>query len=196
MEEPVGEDVAALAVGDHLDLVDREEADFAVHRHRLDRAHEPARVRRHDALLARDQRHLPRSLCGGNALVVLARQQAQRKADHAGAVAEHAFDRKERLAGVGGPENRGDLRIAHDALDSRASSGRFQAMLIAQISDLHIQKGGKPAYGRVDTVSMLRRAVEALNALDPQPDVVLATGDLVERGSAEEYGILKEILAP
>ncbi len=69
-------------------------------------------------------------------------------------------------------------------------------MLIAQISDLHIQKGGKPAYGLVDTVSMLRRAVEALNALDPQPDVVLATGDLVERGSAEEYAILREILAP
>jgi 3',5'-cyclic AMP phosphodiesterase CpdA len=69
-------------------------------------------------------------------------------------------------------------------------------MLIAQISDLHIQKGGKPAYGRVDTVSMLKRAVAALNALDPQPDVVLATGDLVERGSTEEYGILRDILAP
>jgi Icc protein len=67
-------------------------------------------------------------------------------------------------------------------------------MLIAQITDLHIQRDGKPAYGTVDTVSFLKRAVAALNALDPQPDVVLATGDLVERGSAEEYGLLKEVL--
>ncbi|MBI1244935.1 MAG: phosphodiesterase [Alphaproteobacteria bacterium] len=69
-------------------------------------------------------------------------------------------------------------------------------MLIAQISDLHIQRDGKPAYGVVDTVTMLKKAVETLNALDPQPDVVLATGDLVERGSAEEYAILTEILKP
>jgi len=69
-------------------------------------------------------------------------------------------------------------------------------MLIAQISDLHIQAGGKLAYGKVDTVAYLRKAVATLNALDPQPDVVLATGDLVERGSAEEYGLLREILSP
>lgn len=69
-------------------------------------------------------------------------------------------------------------------------------MLIAQISDLHIQAGGKLAYGKVDTVAFLSQAVATLNALDPQPDIVLATGDLVERGSAEEYGLLREILAP
>jgi 3',5'-cyclic AMP phosphodiesterase CpdA len=69
-------------------------------------------------------------------------------------------------------------------------------MLIAQISDLHIQTDGKLAYGKVDTVSYLTKAVAVLNELDPQPDIVLATGDLVERGSAVEYGLLREILAP
>ncbi len=69
-------------------------------------------------------------------------------------------------------------------------------MLIAQISDLHIQTDGKFAYGKVDTVSYLTQAVAVLNALDPQPDIVLATGDLVERGSAAEYAVLREILAP
>jgi 3',5'-cyclic-AMP phosphodiesterase len=69
-------------------------------------------------------------------------------------------------------------------------------MLIAQISDLHIQTDGKFAYGKVDTVAYLTQAVAVLNALDPQPDIVLATGDLVERGSAPEYAVLREILAP
>jgi 3',5'-cyclic AMP phosphodiesterase CpdA len=69
-------------------------------------------------------------------------------------------------------------------------------MLIAQISDVHIQAGGKPAYGKIDTVAFLAKTVAALNALDPQPDVVLASGDLVERGSAEEYGLLTELLKP
>ena len=35
-----------------------------------------------------------------------------------------------------------------------------------------------------------------VNALDPRPDVVLATGDLVEGGKPEEYARLKRLLAP
>lgn len=69
-------------------------------------------------------------------------------------------------------------------------------MLIAQITDLHIRPGELLAYGRVDTASCLRRAVAALQALDPLPDVVLATGDLVDGGSAEEYTQLRRLLAP
>ena len=33
-------------------------------------------------------------------------------------------------------------------------------------------------------------------ALDPRPDVVLATGDLVEGGKPEEYALLRLLLAP
>ena len=40
MQQAVGEDVAALGIGGELDLVDRQEADAAVDRHRLDRADE------------------------------------------------------------------------------------------------------------------------------------------------------------
>jgi 3',5'-cyclic-AMP phosphodiesterase len=69
-------------------------------------------------------------------------------------------------------------------------------MLIAQISDLHIKPEGKLAYGVVDTAPYLVRAVAWLNALEPQPDVVLATGDLVDRGSPEEYARLREMLGP
>jgi 3',5'-cyclic AMP phosphodiesterase CpdA len=69
-------------------------------------------------------------------------------------------------------------------------------MLIAQITDLHVKHAGKLAYGRVDTLPMLERAVAHLRRLDPQPDVVLLTGDLVDEGSDAEYARLRDALAP
>lgn len=69
-------------------------------------------------------------------------------------------------------------------------------MLIAQISDLHLQAERRPAYGRVDTAAALEAAVTHLNRLDPRPDVVIASGDLVQVGTVAEYALLAEILAP
>ena len=69
-------------------------------------------------------------------------------------------------------------------------------MVIAQITDTHIKPEGVLAYGRLDTTPYLRRAVEHLMSLTPRPDVVLATGDLVDGGLPEEYRRLRELLAP
>jgi 3',5'-cyclic-AMP phosphodiesterase len=69
-------------------------------------------------------------------------------------------------------------------------------MLIAQITDLHILPEGRLAFGHVDTAACLARAVARLGALDPRPDVVVATGDLVDGGSAAEYAHLRRLLAP
>ncbi|NER78200.1 MAG: phosphodiesterase [Leptolyngbya sp. SIO1D8] len=69
-------------------------------------------------------------------------------------------------------------------------------MIIAQISDLHVQPAGQKAYGIVDTNEFLRAAVEQLNRLKPQPDVVIATGDLVDESTEAEYWMLQEILEP
>jgi 3',5'-cyclic-AMP phosphodiesterase len=69
-------------------------------------------------------------------------------------------------------------------------------MIVAQITDLHIKPHGRLAYRMVDTAEHLRRAVAFLNRLDPRPDVVLATGDLVDAGRADEYTRLAELLAP
>ena len=104
-EDPVGKDIAALGIGCELDLVDRQELDLAVDRHGLDRTEKKARGRRNDLFFARDQRH--RMAAGGahRPVVVLPGKQAQREADHAGAVRQHAFHREMRLAGVGRPED-------------------------------------------------------------------------------------------
>src|SRR5690242_8860458 len=55
---------------------------------------------------------------------------------------------------------------------------------------------GALAYGAVDTAACLERAVAALNALSPAPDLAIATGDLVDHGEAEEYAHLRALLAP
>jgi 3',5'-cyclic AMP phosphodiesterase CpdA len=69
-------------------------------------------------------------------------------------------------------------------------------MLIAQISDLHVMPPGELAYGRFDTSASLARCVSHIMQLNPWPDVVLATGDLVDGGSVGEYRRLRELLAP
>ena len=66
-------------------------------------------------------------------------------------------------------------------------------MLIAQITDTHIKLPGKLAYDRVDTARMLRDCVIELQKLDPQPDLIVHTGDLVDVGLAPEYEHLKSI---
>lgn len=73
-------------------------------------------------------------------------------------------------------------------------------MLLAQISDLHVTAPGTLAYGRVDTAAYLARAIDAINALDPLPDAVLVTGDLVDTGGIDEYEharvLLERLVAP
>jgi 3',5'-cyclic AMP phosphodiesterase CpdA len=69
-------------------------------------------------------------------------------------------------------------------------------MVIAQISDLHITVEGALAYGRVDTAGFLTRAIEQILHLSPRPDLVVATGDLVDGGRPEEYRRLRHLLSP
>ncbi|MBP0594257.1 phosphodiesterase [Paraburkholderia sp. LEh10] len=68
-------------------------------------------------------------------------------------------------------------------------------MLLAQISDLHIKRQGALAYEHVDTAAHLARCINRLNALEPRPDAVVITGDLVDQGEPEQYAYLKSLLA-
>jgi Icc protein len=67
-------------------------------------------------------------------------------------------------------------------------------MLIAQISDLHVHGRGERISGLVDANENLARAIEYLNAMEPRPDAVVATGDLTDNGTPEQYAILRELL--
>src|SRR4051794_23887373 len=69
-------------------------------------------------------------------------------------------------------------------------------MIVAQLSDPHIVLPGALLYGRVDTADFLKRAVADLNRLDPPPDIVVITGDLVDKGEPAEYDHLRALLAP
>src|SRR5258708_8705981 len=68
-------------------------------------------------------------------------------------------------------------------------------MLLCQISDLHVTASGQRLHGVVDTVACLERCVRRIIGLDPLPDLVVATGDLVDTPSARAYGLLREMLA-
>lgn len=65
-------------------------------------------------------------------------------------------------------------------------------MLIAQITDLHV--GFVPDDPEEANAQRLRAVVAAICALDPAPDLVLATGDLTEAGTPNSYRDLKAIL--
>lgn len=69
-------------------------------------------------------------------------------------------------------------------------------MLIAQLSDMHLRSEGQLLYDRIDTAAYLERAVAHVLTLDPRPDVVIMTGDLVEAGKPEEYARLRRLIAP
>ncbi len=67
-----------------------------------------------------------------------------------------------------------------------------ERILLAQITDLHIQVG---AGDRVPA-RRLETVVEALAALEPAPASVLVTGDLTHHGAPAEYERVCQLLAP
>jgi 3',5'-cyclic AMP phosphodiesterase CpdA len=69
-------------------------------------------------------------------------------------------------------------------------------MILAQITDLHVTRRGEKLSGLIDTAGYLKKAVARINKLDPQPDALLITGDMVNDGTEAEYEHLRELLAP
>ncbi|WP_186389337.1 MULTISPECIES: phosphodiesterase [unclassified Stappia] len=67
--------------------------------------------------------------------------------------------------------------------------------LIAQITDLHVRPSGLACYRVSETNMLARRAVEALNALDPQPDAVVITGDLADGPDLREYAGVQRLIS-
>src|SRR5262245_24102857 len=67
-------------------------------------------------------------------------------------------------------------------------------MLIAQISDMHVLRGGARLFGALDTFASLARCVEHINRLPTRPDAVLVTGDMTNDGEAPDYEALVQLL--
>src|SRR5581483_731145 len=65
-------------------------------------------------------------------------------------------------------------------------------MIIAQISDTHIALDTPDAQQRI---SDFERAIADINTLDPAPDLIVHTGDIVHNGRRDEYVQAAAILA-
>ena len=68
-------------------------------------------------------------------------------------------------------------------------------MVIAQISDTHLLDPTTHPDTWQARADDLARCVTAINKLEPQPGVVLHTGDIANTGSKYEYGLAREILS-
>lgn len=65
-------------------------------------------------------------------------------------------------------------------------------MLIAQVTDIHL--GFEPDNPSEFNRKRLDQVIRQLSAMSPQPDMLLATGDLVDRGDSDSYRRLRNAL--
>lgn len=65
-------------------------------------------------------------------------------------------------------------------------------MLIAQVTDIHL--GFEPDNPAEFNRKRLDQVIRQLSAMKPRPDMLLATGDLVDRGDGESYRRLRNAL--
>lgn len=65
---------------------------------------------------------------------------------------------------------------------------------IAQITDAHVGRVIPFRGGVVDLYQQLQKGVDHLNRLDPQPDLLVFTGDITNHGSTNEYQRVKSLL--
>lgn len=59
--------------------------------------------------------------------------------------------------------------------------------VIAQLSDIHVRPHGVLYQDAVDSNVMFSAAVDSLNRIRPEPDLVVISGDLTDEGTEDEY---------
>ena len=105
----VREDMAALEIGTELHLVDGEEGNADVRRHGFDRCHPIARACGNYFFFAGDEGHRMVTRFCAHPVIDLACQQAQRQADHAAAMGQHALHSHMGFTGIGGAQHGCDI---------------------------------------------------------------------------------------
>ena len=68
--------------------------------------------------------------------------------------------------------------------------------LLVQLTDTHILPPGELLYGHSDTAGHLRETVREIQQMNPLPDVVLITGDLVEHSDTACYNHFIDLISP
>jgi 3',5'-cyclic AMP phosphodiesterase CpdA len=85
------------------------------------------------------------------------------------------------------------LFIALLRLRVRTSKNKgHQTMLIAQVTDIHL--GFEPDNPREFNRLRLDQVISHLSGMSPRPDMLLATGDLIDRGDGDSYRRLRNAL--
>ncbi len=70
------------------------------------------------------------------------------------------------------------------------------SLLVAQITDTHLFAEFEPKVFGVQTYNSLQIVVERLEALQPQPDILLLTGDISQDETRSSYEFLTNFIAP
>ena len=68
--------------------------------------------------------------------------------------------------------------------------------VIAHISDTHLLAGGRPLYGKVNTIEHLTQALKQLERSIARPQAIVFTGDLADLGEPDAYVRLRELVEP
>ena len=68
--------------------------------------------------------------------------------------------------------------------------------VIAHVSDTHLLAGGRPLYGKVNTIEHLGQALAQLERSLAKPQAIVFTGDLADLGEPDAYVRLREIVEP
>jgi len=71
----------------------------------------------------------------------------------------------------------------------------MKILRVAQITDIHLMAKSNARLHGVDTAVSLQKVLDAIGELSPQPEIIIATGDLAEDGSIATYRRFRDLMA-
>ncbi len=69
-------------------------------------------------------------------------------------------------------------------------------LLVAQITDTHLFAEFDRTWNGLSTAHTLKAVLERLQQIQPQPDLLLLTGDLSQDETPESYELLASLISP